>query len=117
MLPSWMRSRNCRPRLVYFFAIEITRRRLASVISRFARREADRHQLRGDLVAGAQVVLVLGALVLERLGHLVVEAADTGELLERLVLQREQARRLGGALLLLGLGFLLLDLRFLFLRR
>src|SRR5258708_15209136 len=33
MLPSWIRSRNCRPRLVYFFAIEITRRRLASTIS------------------------------------------------------------------------------------
>jgi hypothetical protein len=33
-----MRSRNCRPRLVYFFAIEITRRRLASIISRLARR-------------------------------------------------------------------------------
>jgi hypothetical protein len=38
MLPSWIRSRNCRPRLVYFFAIEITRRRLASTISFFARR-------------------------------------------------------------------------------
>ena len=38
MLPSWIRSRNCRPRLVYFFAIEITRRRLASVISRLALR-------------------------------------------------------------------------------
>src|SRR5438270_1973856 len=38
MLPSWMRSRNCRPRLVYFLAIEITSRRFASVISRFARR-------------------------------------------------------------------------------
>src|SRR5207249_663562 len=38
MFPSWIRSRNCRPRLVYFFAIEITRRRFASVISRFARR-------------------------------------------------------------------------------
>ena len=33
MLPSWIRSRNCRPRLVYFLAIEITRRRLASTIS------------------------------------------------------------------------------------
>src|SRR4026207_2492953 len=31
-----MRSRNCRPRLVYFLAIEITRRRLASTISRLA---------------------------------------------------------------------------------
>jgi hypothetical protein len=30
MLPSWIRSRNCRRRLVYFFAIEMTRRRLAS---------------------------------------------------------------------------------------
>src|SRR5204863_441344 len=38
MLPSWIRSRNCRPRLVYFFAMEITRRRLASTISFFARR-------------------------------------------------------------------------------
>ncbi len=33
MLPSWIRSRNCRPRLVYFFAIETTRRRLASTSS------------------------------------------------------------------------------------
>ena len=33
MLPSWIRSRNCRPRLVYFLAIEMTRRRLASTIS------------------------------------------------------------------------------------
>src|SRR5216117_2098674 len=32
MLPSWMRSRNCRPRLVYFLAIEMTSRRLASTI-------------------------------------------------------------------------------------
>ena len=37
ILPSWMRSRNCRPRLVYFFAMEITRRKLASIISFFAR--------------------------------------------------------------------------------
>src|SRR5580692_9123478 len=36
MLPSWIRSRNCRPRLVYFFAIEMTRRRFASTISFFA---------------------------------------------------------------------------------
>src|SRR3984885_15115720 len=36
MLPSWMRSRNCRPRLVYFLAIEMTRRRFASTISFFA---------------------------------------------------------------------------------
>src|SRR5438132_11001388 len=33
MLPSWIRSRNCRPRLVYFLAIEMTRRRFASTIS------------------------------------------------------------------------------------
>ena len=33
MLPSWIRSRNCRPRLVYFLAMEMTRRRLASTIS------------------------------------------------------------------------------------
>ncbi len=38
MLPSWIRSRNCRPRLVYFLAMEITRRRLASTISFLARR-------------------------------------------------------------------------------
>ena len=38
MLPSWMRSRNCRPRLVYFLAIEMTRRRLASTISFLAMR-------------------------------------------------------------------------------
>ena len=38
MLPSWIRSRNWRPRLVYFLAIEITRRKLASTISFFARR-------------------------------------------------------------------------------
>ena len=36
MLPSWIRSRNCRPRLVHFSAIEITRRRFASTISFFA---------------------------------------------------------------------------------
>src|SRR5260221_712095 len=36
MLPSWNRSRNCSPRLVYFFAIETTRRRLASTSSFFA---------------------------------------------------------------------------------
>src|SRR5947207_2919707 len=33
MLPSWIKSRNCRLRLVYFLAIEMTRRRLASTIS------------------------------------------------------------------------------------
>src|SRR5215472_14483242 len=33
-----MRSRNCRPRLVYFLAMEITRRRFASTISFLARR-------------------------------------------------------------------------------
>ena len=38
MLPSWMRSRNCRPRFVYFLAIEITSRRFASTISFLARR-------------------------------------------------------------------------------
>ncbi|CSI69852.1 Uncharacterised protein [Vibrio cholerae] len=38
MLPSWIRSKNCRPRLVYFLAIEITRRKFASTISFFARR-------------------------------------------------------------------------------
>src|SRR5579875_187164 len=37
ILPSWIRSRNCRPRLVYFLAIEMTRRRLASTISFLAR--------------------------------------------------------------------------------
>src|SRR6266511_2065871 len=36
MLPSWIRSRNWRPRLVYFLAIEMTRRRFASTISFFA---------------------------------------------------------------------------------
>src|SRR5260370_25248147 len=36
MLPSWIKSRNCKPRLVYFFAMETTRRRLASVSSFFA---------------------------------------------------------------------------------
>src|SRR5206468_4939227 len=33
MLPSWMRSRNWRPRFVYFLAIEMTNLRLASTIS------------------------------------------------------------------------------------
>src|SRR3984893_11203355 len=33
MFPSWIRSRNCRPRLVYFFAMETTKRRLASINS------------------------------------------------------------------------------------
>jgi hypothetical protein len=36
MLPSWMRSRNCRPRFVYFLAMETTRRRLASTSSALA---------------------------------------------------------------------------------
>jgi hypothetical protein len=36
MLPSWIKSRNCRPRLVYFLAMEMTRRRFASTISFFA---------------------------------------------------------------------------------
>ncbi len=39
MLPSWIRSRNCSPRLVYFLAIEITSRRLASIISFLASRD------------------------------------------------------------------------------
>ncbi len=38
MLPSWIKSKNCKPRFVYFLAIEITRRKLASTISFFARR-------------------------------------------------------------------------------
>src|SRR4030065_389231 len=38
MFPSWMRSRNCSPRLVYFLAIDTTRRRFASTSSRFASR-------------------------------------------------------------------------------
>ena len=37
MLPSWIRSRNCRPRFVYFLAIDTTRRRLASTSSALAR--------------------------------------------------------------------------------
>src|SRR5678816_1292393 len=37
MLPSWIRSRNCSPRLVYFLAIDTTRRRLASTSSDLAR--------------------------------------------------------------------------------
>src|ERR1044072_8470479 len=37
MLPSWIRSRNCKPRFVYFLAMEMTRRRFASGISRLAR--------------------------------------------------------------------------------
>jgi hypothetical protein len=36
MFPSWMRSRNCRPRFVYFLAIETTRRRFASTSSLLA---------------------------------------------------------------------------------
>src|SRR5438552_6418149 len=38
MLPSWMRSRNWRPRFMYFFAIDTTRRRLAWTISCLAAR-------------------------------------------------------------------------------
>src|ERR1700684_1948127 len=37
MFPSWIRSRNCSPRLVYFLAIDTTRRRLASTSSALAR--------------------------------------------------------------------------------
>src|SRR5436305_13888685 len=33
MFPSWIRSRNDNPRLVYFLAIEMTSRRFASTIS------------------------------------------------------------------------------------
>src|SRR5713101_1552034 len=47
MFPSWIRSRNDRPRLVYFFAIEITSRRFASTISVLAR-NAFRTQLLSD---------------------------------------------------------------------
>src|SRR5256886_8083754 len=82
-----------------------------------ARGEADPHQLVGDLVARAQVVLVLRALVLQRLRHLVVEAADARELLERLAAQLQQARRLRGALVFLGFALFLLDLRLLVLGR
>ena len=39
MLPSWIKSRNCNPRLVYFLAIEMTKRKLASIISFLALRE------------------------------------------------------------------------------
>src|SRR5205809_1009254 len=38
MLPSWMRSRNWRPRLMYRLAIDTTRRRLAWIISCLAAR-------------------------------------------------------------------------------
>ena len=38
MLPSWIRSRNERPRFRYRFAIDTTSRRLASISSRFASR-------------------------------------------------------------------------------
>src|SRR5881396_1360568 len=37
MFPSWIKSRNDKPRLVYFLAIEITSRRFASTISVLAR--------------------------------------------------------------------------------
>src|SRR5205809_231887 len=37
MLPSWIRSRNWSPRFVYFLAMEMTSRRLASTISFLAR--------------------------------------------------------------------------------
>src|SRR5436305_14994644 len=37
MFPSWIRSRNDNPRLVYFLAIEMTSRRFASTISVLAR--------------------------------------------------------------------------------
>ena len=36
MLPSWIRSRNCRLRLVYRFAMETTNRRLAATSSALA---------------------------------------------------------------------------------
>ena len=37
IFPSWIKSRKDKPRLVYFFAIDMTSRRLASTISVFAR--------------------------------------------------------------------------------
>src|SRR5260370_1244042 len=55
-----------------------------------ARGEADPHQLVGDLVARAQEVLVLRARVLQRLRHLVVEAANARELLQRLAAHVQQ---------------------------
>jgi RNA polymerase primary sigma factor len=36
ILPSWIKSKNCKPRLVYFLAIDITNLKLASIISRLA---------------------------------------------------------------------------------
>src|SRR3954464_3242037 len=83
-----------------------------------ARRKADRHQLVRDLVANTEVVLVLGALVLQRLEQLLEQPADAREFLQRLAFELEQARglcRLGGFLVLLA--FFLLDLRFLVLGR
>ena len=84
-----------------------------------ARGEADGHQLVGDLLAGAQVVLVLGALGLERLAQLVEQAADAREFLQRLALQLEQARGLRGlgGLLVLVLALFLFDLRLFVFRR
>jgi hypothetical protein len=80
-----------------------------------ARGKADRHQLGADLIAHAQVVLVLRALGFEDALHLVVEAANARELLERRGPQLQEARRLRGAFLLLG--HLFLDRLFLFLGR
>ena len=68
MLPSWIRSRNCRPRLVYFLAIEMTRRRLASTIS-----------------------LALARLALALL-HRLYDAAELGDLEARLGGQRVDVR-------------------------
>src|SRR5437588_24828 len=45
MLPSWMRSRNWRPRFMYRLAIDTTRRRLAWIISCLAPRPPRRRPL------------------------------------------------------------------------
>jgi hypothetical protein len=68
-----------------------------------ARREADVHQLRADLVACGEVVLVLGAAGFQRLGHLVVEAAYARELLQRIGLHLQQVGRSGRAAVVLVL--------------
>ncbi len=83
-----------------------------------ARGEADGHQLVRDLVANAQVILVLGAFVFQSLEKLLEQAADARELLQRLAFELEHARRLrglGGLFVLFA--FFFLDLRFLVLRR
>src|SRR5438132_1222204 len=96
MLPSWMRSRNWRPRFMYFFAIDTTRRRLAWTISCLAARVADLLRQRDERLARHPE---LAACVLQR-GPLVRRELTALRSVREAVRQAEQlGRQAAGALL------------------